>query len=362
MTNETNLKLKNDIDLLLNFYATFIKSQSHKGKNDFATECENIFCPILNEIYNFNLVNVNRGKANVPVIDLVDDINKVCVQVTSTSNVTDKIIYTTEKYRMKDSVDSNLKERYENLKKYDKLKILFLTYSSVGKSKKVKLEPNEEIINFTTLSDKIENLDKQKLEKIRNILKAEIGIMQLFDELETNFYKQNTNFPNEFTSYLDYCGITVDSTSYGNSYEDEQQYAYEMFKSFADKLEVLPPLTRCFISYAIKNGLDGYRTNSHKKIYFHLRTLELHFKNHEDDFNKIITSLTENDIYDFQEMDMYDEMTEIPVHHFEFYDGESGCDVLYVIYEYCLEKKIDIDLIIKDLDFRVLNVVDASVL
>lgn len=59
---------------------------------------EDIFMHMLNDVYDFNLKNANQLQENFPAIDLVDDINKVVIQVTSTIS-TEKVRTTIAKLK-----------------------------------------------------------------------------------------------------------------------------------------------------------------------------------------------------------------------------------------------------------------------
>ena len=52
---------------------------------DLNTYSENFYAELLNIVFNFKLVNMNAMIQNVEGIDLIDDTNKIIVQVSSTS-------------------------------------------------------------------------------------------------------------------------------------------------------------------------------------------------------------------------------------------------------------------------------------
>ena len=60
---------------------------------DINITSENFYAGLLNLIMGWNLRNVNFSEKNTPGIDLVDDDNKITVQVTS-NNTSDKIKHT----------------------------------------------------------------------------------------------------------------------------------------------------------------------------------------------------------------------------------------------------------------------------
>jgi hypothetical protein len=62
-----------------------VELDNQLGLYDINKLGENIFMHILNDIYGWDLKNANLIKENFPAIDLVDDINKIVIQVTSTT-------------------------------------------------------------------------------------------------------------------------------------------------------------------------------------------------------------------------------------------------------------------------------------
>jgi len=60
-----------------------LRERNRKGFFDAAKKCEALFCKLLNTVYGWNLVNLNDRKLNNKAIDLGDEAQKVCVQITS---------------------------------------------------------------------------------------------------------------------------------------------------------------------------------------------------------------------------------------------------------------------------------------
>lgn len=81
---------------------TFIKSKieldNELGLLDINKLGENIFMHTLNDVYDWNLTNANLLQENFPAIDLIDNTNKLVIQVTSTTT-TDKLRSTIEKFK-----------------------------------------------------------------------------------------------------------------------------------------------------------------------------------------------------------------------------------------------------------------------
>ena len=66
-------------------FVTEIKSEASIGRTDLNKASETILIPLLNEIYGWNLENLNYSENNnKPGIDLADKAARVCIQVTAT--------------------------------------------------------------------------------------------------------------------------------------------------------------------------------------------------------------------------------------------------------------------------------------
>ena len=63
-----------------------IKSRNIRGLTDYNVYCESFIRSLLNTIHNWNLQNANAEKCNVAGYDLIDEGNKIFVQVTSEKN------------------------------------------------------------------------------------------------------------------------------------------------------------------------------------------------------------------------------------------------------------------------------------
>ena len=77
--------------------------------HDLNLHAENAYIPILNSIFDLNLVNANLLKVNHPAVDLIDHSNGIAFQITSTATQ-DRIIDTLKKF-----IGKNLYEQYPTL-------------------------------------------------------------------------------------------------------------------------------------------------------------------------------------------------------------------------------------------------------
>nr|WP_322959157.1 ABC-three component system protein [Mycoplasmopsis canis]WQQ12570.1 ABC-three component system protein [Mycoplasmopsis canis] len=114
-----------------------IKIKNENEFYDINKHLENIFRDILNRIFDWELKNINEEKKNSPSFDLVDDENKILIQVTSQNDIC----------KVKKSLDSKVLMKYKN---YD-FKFLFLTYTKNNIGLKSKIE--NKYVNFNIKED-----------------------------------------------------------------------------------------------------------------------------------------------------------------------------------------------------------------
>jgi hypothetical protein len=101
---------------LMSRFVTEIKGEAAMGRTDLNKAAETVLLPLLNEIYGWNLENVNHVEDdnNYPGIDLADKAARVCIQVTATTSA-DKIKHTLEQFI-----------KHEQYLEYDRLVVFFL--------------------------------------------------------------------------------------------------------------------------------------------------------------------------------------------------------------------------------------------
>ncbi len=118
---------------------------------DINIRAEYIFMPILNDTYNYQLINANKIKANFPCIDLIDTNKKIIIQVTSSLSTT-KIIGTLECLK---------KYKNNELKEYVDYKLIFLyIVNSKGKLTSSFLKKNNlKYDNFLDISDLLKKIE-----------------------------------------------------------------------------------------------------------------------------------------------------------------------------------------------------------
>ena len=82
----------------LSWIKSKVELDNQLGLYDINKLGENIFMHILNDVYDLNLKNANLIEENFPAIDLVDDVNQIVIQVTSTTKP-NKLRSTIEKFK-----------------------------------------------------------------------------------------------------------------------------------------------------------------------------------------------------------------------------------------------------------------------
>ena len=83
-----NLKLIHNILHQLTIWRVYTELSSSTLLNDVNNTNEELSALVLNEVYVWNLRNLNNPKANFPAIDLGDDVKGIGVSVTATDSST----------------------------------------------------------------------------------------------------------------------------------------------------------------------------------------------------------------------------------------------------------------------------------
>lgn len=148
-----------------------VETSVSMGHFDINKICEDVFCNIFKEIYNFkNLRNLNEEeKKNFPGIDLADDVERVAIQVTS-----DKTLE-----KIKDTLEKIIVHKLNE--KYNKIIIYILTRKQGSYSQdsinricqgKIDFDVKSNILDVTDLATKAANLNPRVLKKVIDIFGA----------------------------------------------------------------------------------------------------------------------------------------------------------------------------------------------
>ncbi|GAA4445079.1 hypothetical protein GCM10023188_47830 [Pontibacter saemangeumensis] len=127
---------------------------------------EHSICELLNCIYEYKLHNINALQKNFPSIDLGDNYNRICFQVTSTKS----------SKKIQSTIDKFLENKLYN--DYDELYILVLgkkqkNYPEFSVSDELDFNEDRNIIDFRDLLSFINSLSTAKIKRISKLLNEE---------------------------------------------------------------------------------------------------------------------------------------------------------------------------------------------
>ena len=189
---------------------------------DINITSENFYAGLLNLIMGWNLRNVNFSEKNTPGIDLVDDDNKITVQVTS-NNTSDKIKHTIDEFIKKKS--------YE---KYSRLIVLISTekknYTAIFDTQQTfEFDKENDIWDVSDLIQKINALSTDQQKKIYEYLQVEMGenVLTRSEAMEVETIMDLIEFitSNRLTKYKRIKTVV-----------DPEYKIYNRFKKFANRL------------------------------------------------------------------------------------------------------------------------------
>jgi hypothetical protein len=173
MNLEISLK---HVNQLMSRFVTEIKGEASMGRTDLNKAAETILIPLLNEIYGWNLVNVNYAEDdnNYPGIDLADKAAKISIQVTATTS-SEKVKHTLRQF-----------VKYEQYLEYDRLIIFFLKERQIYKSKttqtfqdivqgKIDFDDDKDIWDWHNLLKEVASFQIDRVNRIREILEDNFG-------------------------------------------------------------------------------------------------------------------------------------------------------------------------------------------
>jgi hypothetical protein len=134
---------------------------------DSNTISHELFCRLLNEVYDLSLVQTDRIKANFPAIDLGDEVNKRCFQIT------------TEKdgVKIQKTLDAFAHHRLST--QYGRLQILIVgdkqgSYKSVEAPAGLTFDPDTDILELRDFLKYLDTLPTDKLVRVAEIIADEI--------------------------------------------------------------------------------------------------------------------------------------------------------------------------------------------
>lgn len=248
---------------------------------------EDFFPGLLNLIYGYELKNANHLEKNAPAIDLIDQKNRIAVQVTSDNSST-KIKHTIEEF--------NKSQAYHL---YDRLVVLILT-------QKKKYSSNFDTQGLFSFEKARDIWDVEKLIKdIRELETAKIKNVSdyLSEELYNKYYSVRETQAGEVDTIIDLIEYISQHRKVNKDREttvDPEYKIYKRFKNFADKL--ITEYTTLYTIYGealnIVNETLGIDEAQDIIIMFYLQDISVQFLEEEHDnpiaaLNKLVTYFEE---------------------------------------------------------------------
>lgn len=175
---------RSDLIKGITYYLTHLRMQvehlNSLNLQDVNVHAENFFRDLLNLALGYDLMNINIVEKNARAIDLGDELARIAIQVTSTSDL-GKIKHTHGGF-VKGGLDS----------KYDRLVVLVIGEKkayrevSLGGNGVFSLSLEDDVWGMTDLLRKVGDLPLDKLERCRDFLRAELRIAEPRESNEVN--------------------------------------------------------------------------------------------------------------------------------------------------------------------------------
>lgn len=160
-----------------------IQNRSKINMLELNIHSESFFAELCNIIFGYELINANTFSQNTEGIDLIDKSNKIVVQVSATCT--------------KEKINNSLsKDIYKNYQGYN------YKFISIAKEVKIKIReiiffnpynmnftPQEDILDNVSLLRIINSLPIDRLEKLYNFIKQELGEDINYTKLDSNLTK-----------------------------------------------------------------------------------------------------------------------------------------------------------------------------
>ena len=166
--HEGHMVLIDKIGKELGAFQASVQNAIKNNLPSYNVVAENVLAGLLNHIHGWNLVNANAITRNSAGVDLIDPVNRISVQVTST-NTLQKLDHTLKQFE-----DKNLSA------KYNRLIHLIITSDNPTDAMKARTRGNwfsgaNDLWNMPELLAQIQTLDIAKLEAIADYLNQEVA-------------------------------------------------------------------------------------------------------------------------------------------------------------------------------------------
>lgn len=177
------MKRKREFDYIeeqLNILAYRINNRAKQNLLELNIHAENIYCNLINIVFDLELENLNNTYRNIEGIDLIDYKNKVLVQISSTCT----------KQKIENSLSKNIYSEYKGYRY-----IFFSISKEISKTIKehtfnnpfkVNFNPKNDFISHLDLLNFIKNTSDDKAKEIYNYIKNELGQEINLQRVESN--------------------------------------------------------------------------------------------------------------------------------------------------------------------------------
>lgn len=324
-----------DISRYLAILQYYIQKRNAIGLYNINIESEDLFCGMLNILYDVNLVNLNYAQKNTPSIDLGDEDREICFQITTT-NTSQKIKSTLDKF-----------EENKLYNKYSEIYILILgqksNYKSDFKYDKFNFNKNKNIIDLNDLIVLINQKKDKKVNNIHDYLWKNIkvfddeGVIDYNEYITTPQYKAGQNYE----CFMKYSGTNTND-------KEEVDRILNDINFFIQRLVDLEINTRTFINLIIEIREKKYKENDYT-IFFSRINLRKKIDINSTYFNNEVMLLVQKEIIVPCE-DAYEDYDILQI-----WDKEYDWNILYWVVEFCEKEGKDLKKIIIDLDFTELD-------
>lgn len=137
---------------------------------DLHIHSENFYMYLLNKVYGWNLKNANQENQNVEAIDLIDETNKIVIQVSATSTK-QKIENTLSKKSFEEYKKQGYCFKFVSISKPadDLRKIVYKNPYNIA------FNAINDILDVASIESRISNMDIPDMERIYTFIKDELG-------------------------------------------------------------------------------------------------------------------------------------------------------------------------------------------
>ena len=212
----------NTIEEKLNFLSFRIEQRGKINLLDFNIHSENFFADLINLIFDYKLKNLNAIKQNVDGIDLVDEENKIIVQVSSTCT--------------KAKIENSLSKK--TLAKYLKYSFKFIALcgsrddlkdKSFANPRGVVFDPKKDIYDISSLLRIIESMKIVNMREVYDLIVNELG-----DPIDSR--KLNSNLA-EIIKLLSSEDLSTIQTPEVNSFEIHKKIEFNKLDDMQDFID-----------------------------------------------------------------------------------------------------------------------------